>query len=861
MLAALLGLALTGTAAAKSVRVFAVGPKFSLDWVDTRAHFHDKLLALTDSRLRSAPGTPMVQRGAGDVLSRLRGPSDRRRPVQTARDLITLPEDLGLVAAFGGSRGTLARSASDLTTSIVGLIAGYASVSGYYAARYPSLLLRPFPPTRLLALALTDTFVRTAVETFAEIADRSDAYVVAGVAMAQDWRVVCNSKASYRPPPGAGRCDVESPALVAVLRDPDEPARDYAYEATTDKPSTMALVFDPAGRLIDKTVKAYLTPTELPGQLDLVPGEVSGVKAIATPVGRIGIVTSKDAWMPDITAKLDADHTEILVQPEFFVNDTVRTTGPWAPDNIEGSGVSDVLRHPSIQALVLPQLVGNLFDFSADSQQVITVKPRSAAKTPMGSFVGQRPSSGFAAVGRYVVADPARPHEPMTERRARLGRAGEAMLPSSATVCADPAVAGPCRGGQVEDVLATDVEVGPPRRRTVTPKRHGPAPFAPSRRLAASRQAQRNVSVAMSGTQVVAAYEQADRVFVVRSGDAGRHWSTAVPVDRRSGDAQWWPSVSIRPDGSGYVAWQDGARVRLVVVRRPGSGRAVARLSKGFDVGFARGARQWRPSVALTAPGKAVVAWVDERARFTGDDLPQAGVYAARVEGATPGVPQRLDRTDAPDPLAATMDNAWAPSVAARGSKVLVSWTDFHTYMWNVEARESADGGATFGAERKVNDTPAGAEALQDTPRSAYLPGGHPVVAYTDWFKDDRSNVRPSRLYDTKLQGIGDAPFQVDHHRGDHVSTFAPALVIAGNSALVAWQDQAYGAGRIYLSRTTSAGTVGRARRVDDGGIDGAPRSRPAIGAGSGAAIVAWEDERGGPSQIYFTRTRTQRLR
>ena len=167
--------------------------------------------------------------------------------------------------------------------------------------------------------------------------------------MAQDWQVVCVSKSSFVAVRRAVRapCAEENPAKVAALRAPDEPARTYAYEATTDRTSNMALVFDPDGRLVSRQVKTYLTPTELPGQLDLKPGDVSGgLTALPTPVGTLGFVTTKDAWMPDVIDKLDQEHVDVLVQPEFFVGDTVRPAGTWAPDNIKASGYSASCARP-----------------------------------------------------------------------------------------------------------------------------------------------------------------------------------------------------------------------------------------------------------------------------------------------------------------------------------------------------------------------------------------------------------------------------------------------------------------------------------------------------------------------------------
>jgi len=102
---------------------------------------------------------------ADDVASHLRGPADPRRPVSTASDLVTWPEDIGLLAALTGQRAAAARSSGSLTNAIASLLASYAPQNGYYAGRFPDVAART-PQVRLLALSLTDTFARTAVETF-----------------------------------------------------------------------------------------------------------------------------------------------------------------------------------------------------------------------------------------------------------------------------------------------------------------------------------------------------------------------------------------------------------------------------------------------------------------------------------------------------------------------------------------------------------------------------------------------------------------------------------------------------------------------------------------------------------------------
>jgi hypothetical protein len=797
-------------AAAKQVRVFAVGPRVSLDWVDSVAHFHDKLFALMDARRRGA-GVPTVARGAGDVASHLR---------RDGRNLVALPEDLGLMAAFTGTQGASARASKDIVGAIVGLLGTYAPQMGYYTAKYPALLERPLP-TRALALALTDTFGRAAVETYSELAARYHVWLEAGVTMAQSWQKVCVAQA-----PG---CDTVDPAKVALLRSPDEPGRQYAYEATSDKPSNMALLFDPSGRLVSKQVKSYLTPVELPSQLDLVPGDVMhGLSAVDTAVGRLGFVTSKDAWMPDLTERLDQEGVQILIQPEFFVGDTIKPTGAWAPDNIQGAGYSDILRWPSMQALVLPQLTGNVFDLSADSQQAIVLKPHFV-RGPRRALVGQPRARGWAKVGRWVVKDPVR--EPYARRRLHLGREGLKLLPGSQVACPDARTVGPCRGGQPEGVIWHDVNVG-------RPAWHPRRPRGAARPLARAKGAQRNVVLASAGRLVVAAFEQDGRVLVTRSGDGGAHW--ARPRAPLGGAREWWPAVAVR----GSEVWLAAQVDDHVAWARSSDGGRTFAAPQAVD----SPAETWRPSIAATGAGTAYLAWIDTRDRFTLDDLPQAGLYGARLPG---GAPVRLDSTAAPDPLAQTLDNAWAPSVAARGTKLLVTWIDFHSYDWDVRARYSADGGATFGDELPVNVEPKSIESLEASPHAALAPRGA-AVAFTDWRKSPDSAHRPSSLYDIALQSPDSRhPRKIDGTGTAHVDAFSPALAIApGGDAIVAWQDMRRGTGDIRITRAGER--VGRSRVVA-GGLRG-NRWRPALAISGKRAIVAWEDSRDGPSQVYVRR-------
>ena len=829
-------LALAPAAHAKTVRVFAMQPKLDVAWMQSRQSYHDKMFALADAQLRG-PDKPLIQRGADDFAAHLLGPG---------RDLVVWPEDIGLFGALTGDRASSARAGGSLEGAIISLITTYAPQNAYYTQKYPELGARSLP-VRLTFVSLTDTFARTAVETFSEMAARYHVYLEAGVNMAQSWQVVCTDLEAFNradPPrlPGGVLCQEQNPQKVAQLGDPQEPSRDYAYEATSPKVSNMALVFGPDGRLISKQVKAYLTPTEAPGQLDLVPGEVTGgLGAVETPVGTLGFMTSKDAWMPDVQAKLDEQRVDLLVQPEFFVNDLVTEKGMWAPDTLKASGYNNVLRMPSVKAMVLPELTGNIFNFSADAQSHIA----SRSGRPRGGLVGQPRVPGLWPTP-WVVREPTGSY---AQRRKRLAAAAAKLAPGSGVACEDPAVAAPCENGHVEGVFRRDVQVKvkPRFKRYRGPAR--PTPLSAARSITSSRAAQRNATVAMSGRRVALAWEERDRVFVARSHDGGRRWSRARAVAKGKGKQQW-PALALAPSGRVTVAWSD---------LRTGTPRVMytrSRGAKGFskpralDASAPPDAAQWKPALAHGRGDAVHAVWIDERERSADDALPQAHVLYARVGRG--GAGRKLD-TGTPVTLAARADNAWAPRIASTGKRVLVTWLDFETYDWGVLSRLSSNGGASFAKQVRVTSDGDEQEELADSPSPALPARGKPLIAWTDWRKRDSAATKPHQQYDTFVAAPGGKNRQVDPYGGKQVSTFAPSICLSGRGrATIAFQDAS--TGRNVVRATTVRGAAlkrGRARLISDAGARGGNAWRPQLACSGGRVVVVWEDERDGPPRLY----------
>jgi hypothetical protein len=857
VLAALATAAVPAHAAQETTRVFALQPKLDLAWMESRESFHDKLFGLADRTLRG-PGRPLIQDGADDFASHLR---------PDGRNLVTLPEDTGLWAVFTGQRASDARASGSIVGAIVTLFTSYSPQMSYYGQKYPDVASRS-PQTRLLALALTDTLARVAVETFSEMAAKYHVWLEAGIDMTQDWHVVCVGPDAYPP---QEPCDEVNPGKVAMLGDPGEPDRGYAYEALSPDASNIALVFGPDGRLVSKQVKEYITPIELGtdesqlAALDLVPGSVtSGLSPVATSVGTLGFVTSKDAWMPDVVDKLEAGHVDILVQPEFFSGDLAANDGMWAADTLKASGYNDLLRDPGFIAMVLPQLVGNIFDFSADQQSHIVtrvggVTPRQTGDT--GSLIGQPPAPGLTAVAPWAVPDPIRPDEPFPERRKRLREVGKALAPGSGVACPDPAKPGPCENGNVETVVWQDVPVGMPGFKRFRGKRTRSV-FSRAKPLTGARMEEHHVTAALAGRYGAIAFVRqfgdVDHIWVATTTDGGRHWSRARVAEASGDSFQRWPALAVSRKGKLTLAWveQEGPRSRVFYSQAKIAGHVWLGPPRLLDSGAPATADQWKVALAQGNGDVVHAAYVDTRARFKKGGLPQAGLYYRRIAAGAAGPAERLDEGP-PKPLATKLDNAWAPSVAVRGRDVLVAWLDFMHYDWDVLSRLSHDSGRTFAQQVSSNREPDDVEDLSDSPSALFVKGG-PLIAWTDFHKRDSAETTPHPMYDTYIAPPGKAPEQVDPYGARHVSTFWPSACTAGADALVAFQDSSTGVGRIRIVRMRAGTKRGHARAVND---TSANAYRPALACSGRRAIVAWEDARDGVTRVYTASATTRRIR
>ncbi|RMG18201.1 MAG: hypothetical protein D6729_07390, partial [Deltaproteobacteria bacterium] len=534
-------LSIPGEEVQGAVRVFAVGAHLKYRQLETYADF----CSAWDTVIR----TEVVPCLAPD------------RP-----NLLVLPENAALAAAFIGERGRAGREASSAVAGFASFFESYQGPYLAYAERYPEAT-----PNQQLLLALGDTLHR-AFQTFPEIARRYGVYLLVSSDLPEVERSTDPAEVERFGPPGA----------------------DFAYVAIGPETLNVAVAFGPDGERLGRVAKSYLVPDEA-DLLNLVPGSLGQARPLALPFARLGVVISKDAWMPGLLHRLDALGANLMVQPEAFSGWAVEEySGDWLPDVFTQSSYGHTQRHAAFTHNVTPCLKGNLLDLAYDCQSHIV--EQAGLTGASGAFIGQDPYAGLVSVEPWVVEDPGPPLS-LEERRARLREVGEKLLPGSGD---------PLEDAYTNHVVAADLRPG--RHRVAGDG--APGVLGPSRLVAEPEDpaaVQRFPAVAADGDRVVLAFTEGamdgGALRLAISDDGGRTFaiSTLEPEGTRL------PSVA---------AWQD----RIVVAYEVDAGsktQVVAAVSEDAGATFTRTrlsgeAGGWQPAATLDpTDGTPHVAYLD----------------------------------------------------------------------------------------------------------------------------------------------------------------------------------------------------------------------------------------------------------
>jgi hypothetical protein len=106
---------------------------------------------------------------------------------------------------------------------------------------------------------------------------------------------------------------------------------------------------------------------------------------------------------------------------------------------------------------------------------------------------------------------------------------------------------------------------------------------------------------------------------------------------------------------------------------------------------------------------------------------------------------------------------------------------------------------------------------------------------------------------------VDDAQVGFDPDRDTPSNQWHPALAARGDRLFLAWQDNRLGSNDVFFTTSRDGGaTFAPAERVDDTGAGQSGQTRPALAVGGGGArrrcYVVWEDDRGGDADVYLGR-------
>jgi hypothetical protein len=376
--------------------------------------------------------------------------------------------------------------------------------------------------------------------------------------------------------------------------------------------------------------------------------------------------------------------------------------------------------------------------------------------------------------------------------------------------------------------------------------------------------AQHAPRVAAQGKFVYAVWHETgkgvDNVYLAVSRNHGKHFHKPVAVsDNGAGNvSELLPTVAARP-GEVVVAWQELAdgrsddRGRIMLARFDERGR-----KQGGDVRVddSEAGGKWLPQVALDG-AVPVVVWIDERDRGL-QELPLEHVYAARgTAGGGFGANVRVD-SGAPVPLSAHLDNKWSPTLSVAGGKAYVAWSDFRNYNWDIYFARSDDGGMTFGPNVRVDDF-QGLERLDERAALAIDPLGRVHAAWTDLrAREPDTNIFYARSDSggasfAANRQLDDSKAGFDPNRDTPTNQWHPGIVAAGERLFAAWQDNRLGNNDIFFTSSADRGeTFAASERVDDTGSGQSEQSRPSLAWAGGVCHTVWEDNRGGTSDVFY---------
>jgi hypothetical protein len=324
----------------------------------------------------------------------------------------------------------------------------------------------------------------------------------------------------------------------------------------------------------------------------------------------------------------------------------------------------------------------------------------------------------------------------------------------------------------------------------------------------------------------------ADAIWFNRSPDGGRTWETeAVRVNDGAAAASF--AALACDDERVVVAWEDhgdgeigSANVYVDVSTDGGRSWGAADVLLDGDVWG------WYEAFGLDVAlngADVYVGWAD-----TSNGSYDVFVASSRDGGATFGAPVRIDGRDE-----GSAWSAWPDLVAAPEGRAYVAFEDIRNGTGDIYFSTTADGGATWSDDERLDGDEQGAGVSQ-RPRLA-ADDGEVWVVWTD----DRNGARDVYAATSADHGATWAEVQrADLDAAGLSESLDPEVAVRDGVAHVVWADGRQAGWDVYYRRA-EAGVFGATEvRLDGGSVVG-HSLHPTLTAGeAGEVVVAWEDRR-----------------
>ena len=315
----------------------------------------------------------------------------------------------------------------------------------------------------------------------------------------------------------------------------------------------------------------------------------------------------------------------------------------------------------------------------------------------------------------------------------------------------------------------------------------------------------------------------------------------------------WFPSLTIAPDGTPYVAWEDAGGSdpdwpeEIYVRRWNGSAWEEVGAGSATGGGISNNGGCGGPSLAVAPDGTPYVVWANWDAieifilRWNGSSWEEVGAGSATLG------------------ISGTDGQSMYPTVAiAPDGTPYVAWVDWQDTFdvlirrWNGSTWEEVGTGSGTGQGISNN---SGWSAF---PSAAVAPDGTPYVAWQD-DTSGNSEIYVRRWNGSIWEEVGPGSATGGGISNNAGASIVPSVTIAPDGTpYVAWANDTSGDSEIYVRRWNGSiwEEVGPGSATGGGISNNAEAStNPSVATAlDGTPYVAWQDGRGVDAEIYGRR-------